>query len=643
MKGSRYSKKKKKDFGKISNIMDYMESDQPIAQVIEEDEPVEMNSAADQVKAKHAAEPIKAKHAAEPVKAKRIAEPKHAKKSSAQASLSKASPDTASPERILPEQAPPEPELSAQIKPMQRSAGAAGTPQEISEKGAPDGKSSNFAEKTQPKKKGLFTRLSQPASANPAGAPRTMSESSLQRDREKKQKAQEKERLKAERIKKKQAEKAEKQAAKAENQEARQQKGKQEKENPAADTTLSQVKPAAAVSTLPVPSDGGESVRDRMDPTLLAKAMYRISIVLLLLMISLSLWLGRDSYTLSGLQTWFELEFTGSNIGDGFPLIIKGHDVTEQNFTHVGTHAAALSNTAMTSYNKSGKELYTLRHSFEHPGMKRMGEQFVIYDIGGTGYIAGEGGRQKAEGVLPQEVFTGAVSGSGVYALAHAKDGYASGITVFAENGTEKYTYSFSNQYVTALAINSDGSKGVVCGIGTEGGIMQSWITILDFNQSNILYEHRIVDNMLLDVYWGENDVIYALGDEGFFWSSDGKELNSYDFEGKWLTPYQMENSCAFISVSSYEHAGDSTVLCFDGSADPLAIPLPDHADSISSFGGAIGILYNGRVGFFDRDTGLLLGEVPGNDDIKSIALASERSAYTLAISEIRYVVLRND
>ena len=118
------------------------------------------------------------------------------------------------------------------------------------------------------------------------------------------------------------------------------------------------------------------------DQEKLSKAVYRIGISLLVVMIGLSIWMGRETYTLSGLQSWYQLQFTGPGLGNGYPVSIKGYNVAPKNFIHQGSRLAILSDTALTVYNQTGKEQYTVRHSFESPAMNRMGSKYILYDIG---------------------------------------------------------------------------------------------------------------------------------------------------------------------------------------------------------------------------------------------------------------------
>ena len=386
--------------------------------------------------------------------------------------------------------------------------------------------------------------------------------------------------------------------------------------------------------------EGAAEPRPPVDPVLLGKAMYRIGIALVSVMLGLSLWLGREAYTLAGLQTWFQLEFTGRGIGDGYPLSIKGHTIEEQNFDHVGMDAVSLTNTALTGYNVSGKELYTLQHSFSTPEMKRAGTKLILFDVEGTGYFVAENGKKTLEGSISSGILTGGISQSGVFAIAREDGSYASSLVVYTAQGEEKYHYNLASQYITAVAVNPEGTHGVICSIGVREGMLRSAITVLDFNRESPLYEYAIDEDLLIDVMWGENDTVYVVGEYSFYAGDGGKDFSVYDYQGRWLTSYRLEGSRGVICLSDYEFAGESHLLSFHGTGAPLRIPLSGHGDSISGYGSALGVLYDGKLGLYDADSGALLGTLSGYHDVKSIAMASERSAYLLGIGSIRFGVL---
>ena len=377
----------------------------------------------------------------------------------------------------------------------------------------------------------------------------------------------------------------------------------------------------------------------KIDPALVAKATYRIGVSLLVIMIALSLWLGRDSYTFGGLQSWFQIQFTGTGMGDGFPIKIKGHAAANGNFTHIGSNAALLTNTALTVYNQSGKEQYTVRHNFENPDMNSSGGKFILYDTGGNDYIIQDNSKTLRTVISKEDIFSGAISYSGVYGLAVSRAGYASGVDIYTNSGSLKHTYSFADQYITSIAISADGTHGVTCGVTSIAGVIHSTISVFDFNYKDPIYTHEYEDNMLIDVYWGDNDVIYAVGDNGFLWSPGGESFDEYIYGNQWLTSYRLEGNRAMLSISGYEHSGESTLLCFSSSSPPLEIPIADHGKSISTFGNMTAVLLGEKIQFFDSSTGKLMGESDGNYDAKSITLSNERSAFTLSLSEIKYVI----
>lgn len=374
----------------------------------------------------------------------------------------------------------------------------------------------------------------------------------------------------------------------------------------------------------------------------LPKAVYAVSAVLLAVVIGLSLWVNREYLTWDNMKTWAKQQVLGPESGDGFPVQITGANVAEKNFCCYNGSAALLSDTAFSIIDGNGKEEASVRHSFSQPVMKRSGGYFLLYNAGSTRYSLFSGGRALTEGTAPQDVITGCVSASGKFALGMTGSVGASKLEVYMKNGSLQYEYPFARDYITAAAMNYDGSYGAVCTVCSEKGEMVSRLTILSFNETEPVVQYETRGNLLLDVYWGENGVIYGVGDSALLLGkSSDFQFTEYSYQGRQLTAYDLSAGRAFLSISAYEHAGASTLLAFDGTQalgeqNPVRMEQPQRIESVSTSGGTVGMLAGGEVAFCDYITGMELGRAAAGVDAKAVSLASERRAYVLGVSEVR-------
>lgn len=372
------------------------------------------------------------------------------------------------------------------------------------------------------------------------------------------------------------------------------------------------------------------------------KAVYRISAILLALVLVLAVWLNRDRLTPDQITTWVRLQFVGSEEGDGFPVSITGSLVSTGNFQVQNGNAMVLSDTALTMLDNSGQALLSLRHSFNEPAMQTSGSKTLLYNQGSVGYMVLSGDETTLTETTERDILLGTVAQNGRYALAIQGENGASELHVYQKDGTLQFQYLFAKDYVTAAALNYDGTMGVICTVRAEKGELLSRVLVFDFNQTEPIAEYTMTDNYLFAVSWTDGGDIYALGETAALLADSSRyEFTEYGYDGRTPTAYHFGQGKAFLSISAYEHNGPSTLLVFQGKQEPKRIEVEHRILSLSSSGGTIGALANGTAWFFDTSTGSLLGTADAGSDAKGIALSSESFAYVLGVSEIRAIELK--
>ncbi len=374
----------------------------------------------------------------------------------------------------------------------------------------------------------------------------------------------------------------------------------------------------------------------------LPRAVYVISLALLLVIVGLSLWMNREHLNWENIKESVKLQVKGEEIGDGFPVPITGANVYEGNFISVDGGAAALSNTAFTAVNSTGTEKFSVRHSMSEPVLRAAGNRYLLFNSGSKGYMALSGERVMAEGAAETDIIAGAVCPGGKFALGLEGSFGASKLEVYMADGSLQYEYPFSADYITAIAMNYDGTHGAVCTVRSEKGEMVSKLTILDFNLEEPVAEFETRSNYLLAAYWAENGAIYCVGDTSLVLGRSGDyQFTEYSYQGRQLTAFELSAGRAFLSISPYEHGGTSTLLAFNGNEEtgeknPVRMEMEGRIEAVSVFGGTVGVLMGGQAVFLDYITGMELGRAQAGEDAKGIALGSERRAYVLGVSEIR-------
>lgn len=323
-------------------------------------------------------------------------------------------------------------------------------------------------------------------------------------------------------------------------------------------------------------------------------------------------------------------------------MAITGSSVSEGNFLSAEGNAVALSDTALTILGPSGQELFSQRHSYNQPILKAASGQYLLYNQNSTGYMVVSGTQLHLESSTEQDILAGAIAPNGRFALATQGADGATDVTVYLATGEEQFTYSFAQDYVTALALNADGTWAMVCSVRAQGGQLVSKVTVFDLNSPTPAAEFESQDNLLLAAYWGENGMLYAVGDSALLRARSGElSFSEYGYQGRTPTAFQFNGGQCYLSLSAYEHAGACTLLVFRGLEEPVQAQAEERIVSLSVSGGTVGALLDQQLVLFDAATGQELARAEAGSDAKSIALSSESAAYVLGVSEIRRLQVR--
>lgn len=379
--------------------------------------------------------------------------------------------------------------------------------------------------------------------------------------------------------------------------------------------------------------------KSRHGVTAVPKAVYRVAVILLILVVGLAVWMNRTNLTPENIGTWLKLQVTGSEIGDGFPVQITGSEVAEANFLAQGGNAVILSDTALCILNSTGKEDLSLRHSLNHPVLQGAGGRFLLYNSGSTGYMTLSGTDVVVSAVEERDILTGAIAQNGRFALGVQGTNGASELKVYQKDGSLQYRYSLAWDYITAIALNYDGTYGAVCTVRSDRGTLISKVIIFDFTSPEPVSEYETEENLLLAASWGENGSICAVGDTALLTaSSSNYSFTEDNYQGRQLTAFHLGAGRAFLSISAYEHAGPSTLLVCAPGQETLRVEAGRRIEAISVYGGTVGILTGGEAVFYDCSTGTELGRADAGGDARTLALSSESAAYVLGVSEVRTV-----
>lgn len=383
----------------------------------------------------------------------------------------------------------------------------------------------------------------------------------------------------------------------------------------------------------------------------LPKPLFKVFLILLACGLAVFLWFNRANLAPDRVGDWIQESLMGMGVGPGFPAPMVGSDVAKDNFQLMDQDAVLVSDTSFVMLNKTAKELANRQHSFSTPVLKVAGSRALVYNLGGNAFqIESRSKNILKQAELGDNILAGDLSESGVFAIATESKGYFSKLTIYAKNsqGTDPedylYRYSFSDYYITSVALNHAGTSVAAVGVSANEGALRSALYLFDdFNSPDPKESPDFIfdDNLILATRYLDNGNIAVVGDrEAYIIVPKTGEKIVYSYRQR--------------TLANFEITGESLILALSKSNDGRAcdIVLLDHDGKLSSEFSTghkvLSVSYrNGMVALLDSGTiygysegGEETGRWDAGGDARKILLYAKNSAYVLGVSEVRQVAL---
>ncbi len=349
---------------------------------------------------------------------------------------------------------------------------------------------------------------------------------------------------------------------------------------------------------------------------------------------------NRDSLTPERIGNWFKYDVLGSK-DTGFPVDIQGSAITQGNFIYNG-NITYVSDTAFVTLSNDGNEMAYNQITFAEPEIDADGGKVIVYNLGGIGYAVGTETELSSTKDTKDDIFTADINSMGFYCVVTKADGYLSKLHVYNKHNEKIYSYSFSDYYVTSVALNNDGTGCVACGLTGKDGSISSVAYILDFAKEESVATFSLDDNVIYDVAYLDDGTVCMIGSQASFTLDVGTaNLNQIDYNQMQLTSYDI-NTDTTSFVLSLSRSGDGrkcSLEYINKAGEIVSVNDTELAcESISLYKNRLAVLQNNTCYLFDTD-GTKIGKVKTGNGSIAVKLESPSTAYILGINEIRKII----
>ena len=385
------------------------------------------------------------------------------------------------------------------------------------------------------------------------------------------------------------------------------------------------------------------SLKPRKKFKLQGKKLVAVLVIVALLFGIVYYAFNTDKLSFHNISNFFRYGVFNSNSEERFPLDIKGMSVATGNFMRVGQDICYTSDTKTQLLNNYGRSEFSVQHAFITPVLTVSKHGALVYNLGSAGYqlINKEGAVFTGE--ANDDILTAAYADNGTYALVTESSGYLSKLYVYNEEQQQIFAYSFADYYVTAVCLNSNGSRAVVAGISALNGVEISSLYVLDFTKDTPLYFLELENNIIYDVAYLSDKYACAVGrSAAYSVNTYNGEYTTADYEGRELTAFDIntETNTFTLSLSNSGDGRNCDIASYSTNGSPdKSFTVEDKIIDVSSYKGRVALMTDESVMLYSKD-GRSYSKKSLNSDPHAVVLYTKSDAYVLCTGYIDAISL---
>lgn len=397
----------------------------------------------------------------------------------------------------------------------------------------------------------------------------------------------------------------------------------------------------AVLSYEDVPLDEYDDERTQISKSAVKKILIVVAIVFVLGFVVFAV-ANRDNFTPEKISHWFQYDVIGTGDRE-YPVTLIGTGVTDQNFKSDGGVNYA-SDTAFVSLSASGNEVGYTQHKYANPILKQKGDKVMVYNLGGNGYALGTTEGLKKFKDTDRYIFCGDINAEGYFAVVTETDGYLAKLFVYNNDGDRIYTYSFSEYFINAIALNPNSTGCVACGITGDNGSLRGMAYVLDFGREEPVATYTLDENAVYSVeYLNSSTACIVASKSAYMVDIRGANLNQVDYSHQELTAYDInpDTNSLVLSLSRNGDGRNCSLEYVNSRGEVVNVnDTKRSVSSISMFKNRIAVLDSSTIYLYDTNSEYL-GKADAGAGAKSVRLENTDSAYVLGINEVRRIGLQ--
>ncbi len=248
-----------------------------------------------------------------------------------------------------------------------------------------------------------------------------------------------------------------------------------------------------------------------------------------------------------------------SSFGDspGYPY--SEDDLSLKKMLLIGDKPLVVTSTGVQVLSPDADELFNLHLEWgDTKAVSANGRALIFSNSSDKSFLISrtkELARFDADGVT----YTGTVSKNGSVAVASRLDNVQSFVQVFNTRQKFMFAWECSKDYVSSLALSSNGKKIVVSAVGVENAEIYSRVILFKSGKDAPTFEKKYRGTCILKTVYTSGGKIIAVGDnKTIILNSKGKEIETIEYADDAL--FSVNNDLSGDTLVAYKEFGGSKI-----------------------------------------------------------------------------------
>ncbi len=312
-----------------------------------------------------------------------------------------------------------------------------------------------------------------------------------------------------------------------------------------------------------------------------------------------------------------------SLIGNGsYPLELDSSDTLD--VKPMGNYYYILSNTQISAYSNSGKQLFNFAHGFENPILKTSKWGALLFNQGDTDISIFTLNGIKETIKTEKNVITATISDSGSYGIVTESETYASTVSVYNKYGKNLYEWNSAENIVNNIIIAPNSKKIAISTFKTDGGEFSSKVSILNFKSADAVQSFEFSNTLVYNLSSDTSSrfcIALSNGLQFVKWNNYKKEEYSNDYNLLLL----RTASHGTVAVWGRESdPNDNRVTVFSKSGKlKFEFQFKRIISDIRLFGGHIYCMSDTEIFLIDETGKILRKSSSGFGGVKTVVIGS--------------------